>query len=202
MYSGCKAIVFLAAASLAQAAPIRVCADPSNLPYSDRAGRGFENEIATLVSRKLERPLEYRWIPQRDKFFNALSQGLCDMAVEAPVGLPDVRTTKPFYRSSYVFVTRRDRGIHIRTLEDPRLAGLRIGLASIGADTSSAPAARILAAQGVLHNVTWYRLYQNYLDANRPEAPVEAVERGDVDVAILWGPTQGILQESRHRRSR
>jgi quinoprotein dehydrogenase-associated probable ABC transporter substrate-binding protein len=191
MFLGCSAVALVAAACALQGAPLRVCADPANLPYSDQAGRGFENEIAQLVSHELGRRLEYRWIPQRDKFFKALAQGSCDMAVEAPVGLPDVRTTKPFYRSSYVFVTRRDRGIHLRGLEDARLAKLRIGLASIGADTASAPAARTLAARGILHNVTWYRLYQNYLSANQPQAPVRAVERGDVDVAILWGPTAG-----------
>jgi mxaJ protein len=191
MCSGYKATAFLAMACMAQAAPLRVCADPSNLPFSNRAGEGFENRIATLVSRELNRPLVYHWIPQRDKFFRALSRGLCDMAVEAPVGLPDVRTTNPIYRSSYVFVTRRDRGIRVHTLEDAGLAKLRIGVASIGADTGSAPAARTLAARGILRNVTWYRLYRNYLDPNRPEAPVEAVERGDVDVAILWGPTAG-----------
>lgn len=191
MFSVCKAIALVATASLMQAAPLRVCADPANLPYSSRAGEGFENEIAQLVSRDLERPLVYRWIPQRNKFFKALSQGLCDMAVEAPVGLPDIRTTRPIYRSSYVFVTRRGRGIHLHTLEDARLAKLRIGLASIGADTASAPAARTLAARGILRNVTWYRLYRNYLEANHPQAPIEAVERGDVDVAIAWGPTAG-----------
>jgi mxaJ protein len=191
MFSACRAIALIAAVCAAQAAPLRVCADPANLPYSNRAGQGFENEIAKLVSRELGRPLAYRWIPQRDKFFETLSRGLCDMAVEAPVGLPDVRTTNPFYRSSYVFVTRKDRGIHLHSLEDARLAKLRIGLASIGADSSSAPAARTLAARGILRNVTWYRLYRNYLDANQPQAPIEAVEKGDVDVAIVWGPTAG-----------
>ena len=191
MFSGCRPIALLAAACAAQAAPLRVCADPANLPYSNHAGQGFENQIAKLVSRDLGRPLEYRWIPQRDKFFKALSQGLCDMAVEAPVGLPDVRTTNPLYRSSYVFVTRRDRRIRLHSLEDARLAKLRIGLASIGADSSSAPAAGPLAARGLMRNVTWYRLYQNYLDANRPEIPIEAVAKGDVDVAIAWGPTAG-----------
>ncbi|HVW11713.1 MAG TPA: quinoprotein dehydrogenase-associated putative ABC transporter substrate-binding protein [Bryobacteraceae bacterium] len=183
--------MFFAAIAIARAAPLRVCADPSDLPFSDVAGHGFENEIAQVVSRNLKRPLEYRWIPQRDKFFKAIEQGACDMAMEAPVGLPDIRTTRPFYRSSYVFVTRRDRHLHLHGLADPRLAKLKIALAALGADTASAPAARPLAARGILRNVTWYRLYQNYLGVNHPEAPVEAVARGEVDVAIVWGPTAG-----------
>ena len=32
---------------------LRVCADPNNLPFSNRAGAGFENKIAELLAREL-----------------------------------------------------------------------------------------------------------------------------------------------------
>ena len=47
------------------AAPLRVCADPNNLPFSNERGEGFENRIAELVARELGRPLEYVWWAQR-----------------------------------------------------------------------------------------------------------------------------------------
>src|SRR6186997_1361966 len=37
--------------------PLRVCADPNNLPFSNRQEEGFENRIAALVTSDLGRPL-------------------------------------------------------------------------------------------------------------------------------------------------
>ena len=34
---------------------LRVCADPNNLPFSNEREEGFENRIARLVSRDLDR---------------------------------------------------------------------------------------------------------------------------------------------------
>ena len=39
-----------------------------------------------------------------------------------------VATTRPYYRSSYVFVTREKEHLQLTSFDDPRLNGLRIGL--------------------------------------------------------------------------
>lgn len=39
----------------------------------------------------------------------------------AGIGVMTVATTRPYYRSSYVFVTRADRGLTGLTLDDKRL---------------------------------------------------------------------------------
>jgi mxaJ protein len=191
MFSGCRAALLLALAWPVLAADLRVCADPDNLPYSNSRGQGFENELAQLVGRQLGRTVRYYWAPQREKFFKALAAGACDAAMEAPANYPGIRTTRPYYRSSYVFVSRRDRKLGIRSFDDPRLKTLRIGVQVMGADDASAPPTEALAARGMIRNVTWYRLYQHYLTANHPGELIDAVERGDVDVAIGWGPLVG-----------
>ena len=181
----------LALSCTAVAADLRVCADPDNLPFSNSHEQGFENELARYVGRQLDRPVHYVWVPQREKFFKALAAGACDLAMEAPANYPGVQTTRPYYRSTYVFVSRRDRRLGIRSFDDPRLKTLRIGVQVMGADDAAAPPAEALTARGMIRNVTWYRLYRNYLSANHPEELVDAVERGDVDVAIAWGPLVG-----------
>ena len=43
---------------------LRVCADPSNLPFSNENGEGFENDIAELLGKKLNIPVVYEFFPQ------------------------------------------------------------------------------------------------------------------------------------------
>jgi ABC-type amino acid transport substrate-binding protein len=99
--------------------------------------------------------------------------------------------TRPYYRSTYVFVTRRDRGLRIRSLDDPRLRTLRIGVHVIGEDGASVPPAQALADRGIVHNVVGYSIYGDYSRPNPPAALIDAVARGEVDVAIAWGPFAG-----------
>jgi mxaJ protein len=141
----------------------------------------------------LHRPVRYIWLPQSEKSFKALAAGQCDAMMEVPSRVEQVRTTRPYYRSAYVFVTRRDRRLGIRSFDDPRLKSLRIGVQVFGAD---APAAHALSARGIVHNVRWYTLYQNYLSASQPRRLIDAVANGDVDVAIAWGPQAGYFAAS------
>src|SRR5512133_1880828 len=122
----------LSLAALAAAAPapreLRVCADPNNLPFTNRAGEGFENRIAELVARDLHARLSYTWWAQRRGVFrNTLNASLSDVVRGVPSGFEMARPTEPYYRSSYVFVTRRDRHLAIASLDDTVLRRLRIG---------------------------------------------------------------------------
>jgi mxaJ protein len=181
-------------ATTAPAAPahvLRVCADPNNLPFSNEKGEGFENRIAELVAHDMGAELRYTWWAQRRGYIrNSLRAGLCDVFVGMPTGLDMVLVTRPYYRSTYAFVTKRD-GPRIRSLDDPRLRRLRVGVQLIGDDYANAPPAEALSHRGIVKNVRGYTVIGNYRDPNPPSRIVRAVADGEVDVAIVWGPLAG-----------
>jgi mxaJ protein len=171
---------------------LRVCADPNNLPFSNARGEGFENRIAALIAQDLGERVEYTWWAQRRGFArNTLNAGNCDVILGLPTGYGPARTTQPYYRSTYVFVTRRDRGLHITSLEDPRLRTLRIGVHLIGDDYANTPAVHSLSQRGLTSNLIGYTLYGDYSKPNPPARLIEAVADKQVDVAIAWGPLAG-----------
>jgi len=171
---------------------LRVCADPNNLPFSNARGEGFENRIAALIARDLGERLEYTWWAQRRGFArNTLNAGSCDVILGVPTGYGPASTTRPYYRSTYVFVTRRDRGLHITSLDDPRLRTLRIGVHLIGDDYANTPAVHSLSQRGLTSNLVGYTLYGDYSKPNPPARLLEAVANKEVDIAVAWGPLAG-----------
>src|SRR3954465_11970111 len=119
---GCAAALSLlwpARALVAQLRPnlekpgvIRVCADPDNMPLSNQKGEGFEQKIAELIAKEWNAKVENAWWPGRRGFFaRALNGRYWDLAVEAPPALDIASVTKPYFRSGYVFVTRKDSGL-------------------------------------------------------------------------------------------
>ena len=171
---------------------LRVCADPNNLPYSNEKQQGFENAIASLVARDLNARVAYTWWPQRRGFVRmTLKREQCDVIMGIPSNYELALPTEPYYRSSYVFVSRTDRHLGITSFDDPRLKKLRIGVQMIGNDHVNSPPAHALSARGIINNVAGYTVYGDY----RSQAPgrdiIDAVVRGDVDVAVVWGPQAG-----------
>ena len=170
---------------------LRVCADPNNLPYSNERQQGFENRIAELVAREMKAELRYVWWAQRRGYIrNSLRAGLCDVFIGMPTGLDMVLVTRPYYRSTYAFVTKRS-GPRITSFDDPKLKRLRVGVQLIGDDYANAPPAEALSNRGMIRNVRGYSVIGNYRDPNPPSRIVKAVERGEVDVAVVWGPLAG-----------
>jgi len=171
---------------------LAVCADPNNLPFSNDKLEGFENKLADLVGRELGLPVRYTWMPQRRGFVrNTLKAGRCDVIMGVPTSFELARPTNPYYRSTYVFVYRKDRHIQIRSLDDPILKRLRIGVHVIGDDYANVPPATALAQRHIVRNVVGYTIYGDYSQPNPPARLIEAVTHGDVDVAIVWGPLAG-----------
>lgn len=171
---------------------LRICSDPNNLPFSDSAGRGFENRIAELLARDLGERVEYTWWAERRGFIrNTLRAGKCDVIMGIPAGTGGVLTTRPYYRSSYAFVYPRSRGWHIRSFSDTALRHLRIGVHLIGDDFNSLPPAAALARRGLASQVVGYSIYGNYAQPNPPARLIDAVARGDIDIAAAWGPLAG-----------
>ena len=188
------AAVLLLAAACAwtplHARELRVCADPNNLPFSNQAGEGFENRLAQLLGQALGEKVEYTWWAQRRGFIrNTLKAGRCDVVIGVPSNFDQTLTTEPYYRSSYALVYRKNSGYDLHTLNDPQLAKLKIGVHLVGDGIS--PPAEVLARRGLVDNVVGYSIFGDYRQPNPPARLIEAVARGDVDVAIAWGPLAG-----------
>jgi mxaJ protein len=171
---------------------LRVCADPNNLPFSNDKGEGFENKIAELAARDMGAKVEYTWWAQRRGFIrNTLNASLCDVVIGVPASFDLTAVTNPYYRSSYVFVTRRDRNLHIRSYDDPILRKLRIGVQLVGDDGANTPPVHSLGQRGIRGNLKGYLVYGDYRQPNPPARIIDGVTKGEVDVAIVWGPLAG-----------
>jgi mxaJ protein len=184
--------VALAGSAVAAERELRVCADPNNLPLSNRRGEGFENKIVELLARELHATVRYTWWAQRRGFVrNTLDAGACDVLPGAPVGFDRALLTRPYYRSTYVFVTRRSRRLHIESFDDPILRRLRVGVQLVGDDGMNSPPAHALSRRGIVGNIVGYSVYGDYRTDSPPSAIIAAVARGEVDVAAAWGPMAG-----------
>ena len=177
----------------AHARELRVCADPNNLPFSNAAGEGFENRIVALIAKDLGASVRYTWWAQRRGMIrNTLNAGLCDVIPGIASSTGMTGTTDPYYRSGYVFVSRADRHLgDLHGFDDPRLRKLTVAVQLVGDDGANTPPADALARRGIVDNVRGYPVYGDYRDATPQAAIIDAVARGDVDVALVWGPTAG-----------
>jgi len=171
---------------------LRVCSDPNNLPYSNSRGEGFENLLATDLAASLHRRLAYYWRPMRRGFIrNTLKAQNCDVVIGVPASFELARTTRPYYRSTYVFVSRADRGLHLTSFDDRRLRRLRTGIQITGDDYENPPPAQALATRGIISNVRGFMVYGDYSRPDPQRALIDAVVDGQIDVAVMWGPQAG-----------
>jgi mxaJ protein len=167
--------------SLVTSHPFRVCSDPANLPFSDASQSGFENKIAQLIARDFNERLEYTWLPQRMGFVrNTLGRGACDVIMGVPSNYELASPTVPYYRSSYVFVSRHGG---VTSLDDAKLKSMKIGVQIAAGDT---PAVQALASRHLIGNMRGFPVA-----GGGAKTIVDAVAKGDVDVAIVWGPQAG-----------
>jgi quinoprotein dehydrogenase-associated probable ABC transporter substrate-binding protein len=205
MSSPCHKLLLAAALALAgataQAAQVeeqrllRVCADPDNLPYSNQAGAGFENKIAELIAQDLHATLQYDWWPQRRGFVRrTLGADYCDVVIGVPADFERVSTTRPYYRSSYVFVTRG--GEAAPGFGSAAIRQRRIGVQLIGNDMAATPAGHVLARAGATANVTGFTIFG---DGPAAQRMVDAVDAGSIDAALMWGPQAGYFAARAHQ---
>jgi quinoprotein dehydrogenase-associated probable ABC transporter substrate-binding protein len=171
---------------------LRVCADPNNLPFSNRRREGFENKIAELLAGELKVKVEYTWWAQRRGFIrNTLKAGLCDLIVGMPSSVELALTTAPYYRSTYAFVYRPDSHLDLHSFDDDVLRHVQIGVQIIGDDFANAPPAHALSNRNIVQNVKGYSVYGDYNQANPPARIIEAVAKREIEVAVVWGPLAG-----------
>jgi mxaJ protein len=171
---------------------LRVCADPNNLPFSNARGEGFENRLSELIARDLRAKVQYTWWAQRRGFVReTVTAGSCDVVPGVPVNFDRTLVTRPYYQSTYVFVTRRDRNLRVGSFDDPALRTLKIGVQLIGDDGANTPPAHALAKRHLAGSVVGFPVYGDYAQPNPPARIVDAVARGEVDAAVVWGPLAG-----------
>ena len=171
---------------------LRVCADPNNLPFSNRELEGFENKLADLIAEELHATVKYSWVRQRRGFIRrGLKARECDLVTGIPSASEMVLATKPYYRSTYVFVYRKSANLQLRSFDDPALRQLRIGLHAIGEDGANPPPAHALARRGMAKNVVGFKMFDVASVDNPQGQVINAVGTGDIDVAIVWGPFGG-----------
>jgi mxaJ protein len=171
---------------------LRVCADPNNLPFSNERQEGFENKIAKLLAREMNLRIEYTWWAQRRGFIrNTLRTGICDVVIGVPSSFELALTTVPYYRSTYAFVYRKNSGLSIRSFDDAILRNIKIGVQMIGDDSANTPPAHALSNRHIVRNVRGYNVYGDYAQANPPARILDAVAKGEIDVAVVWGPLAG-----------
>lgn len=167
----------------------RVCADPANMPFSNKAGEGFENKIAELFAAKLELPLRYEWFPQAIGFVRkTLGEKRCDVVIGYAQGHELVLNSNHYYVSTYVMVTLPDSPLaDVSTLNDERLKGERIGV------MAGAPPATHMARHGLIGDAKGYRLMVDRRFESPADQMIEDLKSGEIAAAILWGPIGGTL---------
>lgn len=176
-----------------------ICADPADLPFSNKKLEGFENEIAKIVAEGMNAELNFYWWPnQRGLVRNTLNKNLCHVLIGVPTGYDLVLTTRPYYRTTYVITYQSDKEFQIQSLKDPILRKLRIGV------HVNTPPSEILAQNGIIGNIVGYSLIYDpeFHPEDYPGKIVEDLINGKVDVAVVWGPVAGYFAKKKNAQLR
>jgi quinoprotein dehydrogenase-associated probable ABC transporter substrate-binding protein len=169
---------------------LRVCSDPDNLPNSNSGGEGFENKLAELLATTWNSKLEYIWWAAPRGIMRMLNGRYCDVFLQVPTGFDMAGVTKPYYRTSYVIVQRKNAAHVVTGLDDPALKTMRIGVHLFAADGENTPPAMALSAHGVVGNLVGFSTtYSGGM--NHPGDIIKAVVNDSIDVAFVWGPVAG-----------
>jgi mxaJ protein len=186
------AFTVLLGAGVSTQRELRVCAEPNNLPFSNQKLEGLENKLADLIAADLHATVKYAWFRQRRGYVRrTLKANECDMLLGIPTAAEMVLPTVPYYRSSYVFVYRKEDNLRLASFDDPVLRQLRIGLHAVGDDGANPPPVHALAHRGIVNHVIGFTMFDVDTVLNPQGRVIDAVANGDIDVAIVWGPFGG-----------
>ena len=188
------AVVTLACAATAQAKELRVCADPDSLPYSRQDQSGFENRLAALAADAIGASLVYTWYPQHRGFVRkTVAENRCDVWMGVPSSFDGMLTTRPYYRSTYVFVFTDKKPLV--SFDQPNLRELRIGVQLPGDDLVATPPGYALASRGAGDNVTGFPVLGKGTSAERI---IDAIADGGLDAGVVWGPQAAFFARQRN----
>ena len=188
-------LLMSALAAPASAWELAICADPAGLPYSSKDESGFDNRIATILAEELGARARFVWMPDRrgKTARGFLHEGACDILMGVIDGQAGTMTSHAYYRSGFVFVFRED-GPRVASLDDSALENLRIGLP--GGARRTTPPALGLMRRGNMDSLVHFAASGT---AGETEARIlEALDAGEIDLAVLWGPSVAPLVQARH----
>jgi quinoprotein dehydrogenase-associated probable ABC transporter substrate-binding protein len=175
---------------------LTVCADPGNMPLSSQKGEGFENKIAQVIGAALGTGVQYYWRPsiERGLMRTTLAEGNCDLWMDMATDTEGAMVLAPLYRSTFVLAYRSDKGVDIKSLDDPALKKLRVGVFQVSAIRQA------LADHHVVANTVIHYLSHNadIVAANQPSYQVQQVIDGELDIAAAWGPMAGYYKAVLH----
>ena len=204
-FAAMAALAACGAAAAAERTAFKVCADPHYLPWSNEAGEGYENRIASLLAGALNLPVEYTWFPQRMGFIrNTLrSRGpdgvyKCDVVMGLPAGFELAITTEPYYHSTYALVYVKGRGLDnvesvedLLALEPARRDKVRFGLAERN------PGTVWLAKHAMLDQIeVAYASQHGDPELHPGQLEQQDLLAGKIDATIMWGPIAGHFARS------
>jgi mxaJ protein len=178
---------------------LRPCIDPSNLPFANARGEGFENRIADLFAQKLGLPVKNYAFPQRMNFIrNTLRYRLpgedyaCDIVMSVPADYDQVSPTAPYYRSTYALVYPKGKGLDDvkRGADLFSLPPERLGKLVIGVHDRS-PAGLWLVKHGLEARAKPYPMMSPDPDQYPGSIIDQELAQGRIDAAIVWGPIAG-----------
>ncbi len=162
---------------------LRVCADPAALPFSATDGTGFENRIAELLAKDLGVPVRYTWFPSVMGFYRqTLNARKCDVVIGTPPGLEMAATTIPYYRSTFMLVTRAADPALDKGLDDPWLGGKTVGVQAM------TQAVDLLAHRSLIANIRSYELMVDSRISSVGHDMLADLAAHKIDAAIVWGP--------------
>lgn len=169
---------------VADESEFKVCADPDLMPNSNAKQEGFEDKIAEVIAKELGKKLTYTYAYNRQGFLrNTINAMRCDIVMGTTSDYDALATSKPYYRTGSVFVYRKDSGYNITNWDSPDLAKARIGI--IGQSPATIP----LNDFNLMGNARPYRLQR---DLNLPPSfMIDDLVKGEIDVAVVWGPIGG-----------
>ena len=185
-----------------QMRPLTACADPANMPFSDRNGDGIDNQIVKVLAAAMHTTVGFYWMSYvnsgflKRAFGNAVEPlGHCDLVVDIPDSVSGVLMTDPIYRSTYVFAYGENSEIHIKSFNDPALKKLRVGVYQTSAMRQA------LAENGMKNDL--HVLTVSYDTASDDGAlqqwrQVEQIAGGKLDVVGVWGPFAGYAKTKKH----
>jgi mxaJ protein len=178
-----------AAGELVDPQVLRVCADPSNMPFTDQSGEGFEDKLAKMVAAATGRSsVSYTWFPSITGFVrNTLGANRCDIIMGYAQGDELVQNTNAYYRSAYVMLYKKDSGLAgVNTLTDPKLADKRIGVVE-----GTPPSANMAAAKLMRKAKVYPLMVDTRVAPSMAEVMIRDMLDGVIDAAVVWGPMAG-----------
>ena len=180
-----------APSSIKKMGSLRICADPGNMPLSSDKGEGFENKIATIIAEGMGTHTSYFYRPylERGLTRQTFDNNECDILMDMSPDDERMMTTKPVYKSTFVLAYRNDKGIDIKSLDDPKL----LNDYTVGVFQHSA-IRTVLQERGFKreHSIVRTISHDADLEPNRqPHMAVQQMVAGQMDVAAVWGPFAG-----------